>query len=493
MPLVSSFRVTPGSGAVSFSTSSTANATANFVTVTQSTASIVSSSSGNSNTTSLPGYLTEVTANSVSTALGIVNVLNFGFVFDNATDNANAVNNLNTYLTSNPNSLVYFPPASLPALTSSCIAMQSNTTLWAYPGSVTIKAKSGTTANPVLLQSVNNVNNYIYGLTFDGNLANNTGNANVITIYQSSQIVFEKCVFQNTCGIALIFSTTILKSGVINCRFYNCGSRWKYTGSSSDQHSAVAFSGTGTDNLNFVRESYFEDTGLDAISATGGIDFSAIDNRFLNVGCGVAGVIGAKLNNGVSNSGLTGGAGVYCSAIIGGIVKGNIVDGAGGNGIDIATSPSFNISDNNCVRNGGSGIGVAYASNITVDANVCKNNNQQKIYVSGASQAGLYLSGLSTPISNVTITGNICFDDQSSKTQTYGLQIQTGSTFSNIIVDYSNNFNNNLTSAYGESATSALPAASLIAAINNAVAYLPTTTPSSSGQLWISNGVLHVS
>lgn len=116
------------------------------------------------------------------------------------------------------------------------------------------------------------------------------------------------------------------------------------------------------------------------------------------------------------------------------------------NGIRIAASAStgmetLKITGNLCSRNAGSGIyftGTATAKDVTISDNVCKNNGTGSF---GAAETG----GISiqTAITRLRAIGNVCYDNQGSPTQTYGLILNSVAVTGAFIAD--NDFSNNAT------------------------------------------------
>lgn len=116
-------------------------------------------------------------------------------------------------------------------------------------------------------------------------------------------------------------------------------------------------------------------------------------------------------------------------------IAGNVVQSsgtAGSGAITVEGNGSKNgiiISDNQVVGNAKVGISVGFlASDISIRGNVVRNNTGVAIQVDRAT--------------STVITGNICYDDQTAKTQTYGLEIKNA-TSSCTITD--NHFSGNAT------------------------------------------------
>jgi len=105
------------------------------------------------------------------------------------------------------------------------------------------------------------------------------------------------------------------------------------------------------------------------------------------------------------------------------------ISGGSGSGIlvdtSIASDPPLRtliIKGNICKGNALQGISLS-ASETIIEGNICYNNNKD-CGAPPAIRAGiLILSGQSPVISNISISGNRCFDDQQTPTQNYGISV----------------------------------------------------------------------
>ena len=105
-------------------------------------------------------------------------------------------------------------------------------------------------------------------------------------------------------------------------------------------------------------------------------------------------------------------------------VSGNACSYNGGAGVNIQSSNYCIVSDNRCTFNDGRGIRIFESSFANYDGNRCMNNGQ----------AGAY-SGIELDDSTYNIVSdNICTDDQTPKTQTYGIEEKVTSDW-NLIND----------------------------------------------------------
>lgn len=256
----------------------------------------------------------------------------------------------------------------------------------------------------------------IDGLGFDGNASALTNFQNVVQIFNSQRIRFRRCTFQNTRGITLLLSTSIQNCLIADCRFLNCGITGGVGGANRKQ--AIAFVGAttgGTDSYgNQVLNNTFENTGLDCVSWA--------DQNYGQVSGNRMSVIGA--------------AAVYCWNSRHTVISNNIIRTGGGVagpyavGIDVPSSDNITVTGNICYECSADGIGIYTTSTrCVVSGNTCINNDQDNTVV---KRAGIVVCG-----SGHTITGNVCTDTQTVKTQDYGILIDTAAT--NIVIDESNN------------------------------------------------------
>lgn len=134
-----------------------------------------------------------------------------------------------------------------------------------------------------------------------------------------------------------------------------------------------------------------------------------------------------------------GGGGFECIGVTdtcpGATIHGNHAINGQDNGIS-ASAPESSVVGNYVVGAQLHGIQVNGA-NCTVVGNVSKNNNQ----AGGATRAGIHINN----VENTIVTGNRCWDDQSTQTQDYGLKI-TGEV---AYTETGNDFSGNKTSATG--------------------------------------------
>lgn len=312
-------------------------------------------------------------------------------------------------------SLAQFPPGYYPI--NGRLIAQNDNVLEAL-GKATLKPINGSTSNPVLIECANKSNVTFIGFSFDGNRPNLAGFNNFVTVFQSTNVVFDRCYWTNTRGIAVIFSGCF-ESGVRYSRFYDVGTLNRTTGNNSDRKQAIAFSSGG--GRNFADFNYFQDVGLDCISfASNGIGNRVIGNTI-------------RINEAGS---------IYVASETGIRVIGNSVTNGpvGGNGIDVINTKDITIVGNVCIGNGAAGILLAGSiTAATVAGNVCKNNFSGGISLHRGGITFDLLPG--QVITNVTLSNNECYDDQGTGlvTQRYAIGVyNTGGTFSNLKIDNNN-------------------------------------------------------
>ncbi len=152
---------------------------------------------------------------------------------------------------------------------------------------------------------------------------------------------------------------------------------------------------------------------------------------------GVAGTVSKNnivSNNTIEDSANNGILAIYCDNCV---ISGNSSYSNAWSGIAVDTSEAITVNGNSCYLNDQHGIALDDSSECTATGNTCRNNNQDAGSYYGI---GVYTSA-ATCTDNV-ISGNRCYDDQTPKTQTYGIG-EGGSTDYNIITG--NNCRGNLT------------------------------------------------
>lgn len=358
---------------------------------------------------------------------------------DGSSDDRAAINAALSAASTGNVKTVFFPPSATACMMASNVAVPAGVTLWAYPGTVTVKVKTGNVSSPLLFEIANVSNVAVSGLTLDGGGADFGSTNNVNTVFTASNIVFSHVTVQNTRGIGLVFSTSISKSGVRDSVFTNVGNHWKTTALTADRIQAVAFCcGTIANNFgNFITGTLFNDIGLDAISAASQHDFLASSNRCLmGNGQGTQIWINPQPN--------AFGSCIYIASSNQANMVNNVIDSAPGNGIDAAAIGERVIVGNFITGSGGDGIGVYNSGNAVIVGNLTKNNAQWP----AASVNGSAGIKLADALGRITMAGNISYDDQVVKTQQYGIHGRS-LTFTTMSIDASNLFTGNGTADFG--------------------------------------------
>lgn len=182
-----------------------------------------------------------------------------------------------------------------------------------------------------------------------------------------------------------------------------------------------------SNSSNFVRNSSFNSTGLDAISIAGQSDFDASGNY-----CYLAG--GQNSN---------GGACIYAAGDNDLKVTRNISIGALGNGIDLLSQYGALVEGNTAYKSSSRGIAVDTSTNVIIRGNDAADNQQ---YTAANGSGGINISGTSA---NITLSANSAYDDQATKTQPYGIGVTNGSTITNLFIGPDNLLAGNLSGEVG--------------------------------------------
>ncbi len=136
----------------------------------------------------------------------------------------------------------------------------------------------------------------------------------------------------------------------------------------------------------------------------------------------------------------------FNAPICGGAGSGIVIDTA------VVSGPAQRtviIRGNICKGNAFFGISVA-ASNTIVEGNICYNNNQDSSELATRKAGIIVLTGQAPLISNISIIGNRCFDDQSIPTQEYGVSIsQMPNQIADVLIS-NNDLRGNGVGAIGE-------------------------------------------
>jgi hypothetical protein len=206
----------------------------------------------------------------------------------------------------------------------------------------------------------------------------------------------------------------------------------------------------------FIENNYFDmpapssspNQGINLSISAGVVTNVTIRNNIL-IGTGIYSDGTKILIDGNNVSGWAFGSGITCGPGSGDsnyTITNNIC--TGGIGEDVNNTypsgiecwiPNSVIIGNQCNTNSGNGIQLGSTGTVCAD-NICYNNGQ----TNGSNGAGIVIestSGLSQ--SNAIVTGNICFDNQGSPTQIYGIvEVLVGGSLAENIISGNNAFGN---------------------------------------------------
>lgn len=434
------------------------------------------------------------------------NVFDLGFICDGVTDNGKtgATDRVNAV----PSGTVFFPPASLPCMTSIALSPASQVTLFAHPGTITIKAPNFSIANPLLFRAAAKSDINIDGLAFDGNVSSLTGTSIVAaTLTAPSAVIKVASTSGFVAGQPVIIGvhvytiqgvspgTLTLTKKVITAD----GTTGKPV-----QRATVALQVYDSSNIVFDKIKIQNTRGIGVMfsrSSKSGIRNSIINNvGNYNIGsssaliaishqgidfcCGTISdnVGNFAINNHVSNTGLDSiafadqkgilisqnhitstnsssasgqfAAGIWGHNNISPRVLDNVISGAMGSGMDIGGMIGGLISGNTCTFNGSAGIALTPGSLfVSVSNNVTNNNNQALHAGNGYASpytAGIVVAGVNNAAASafLAFAGNTSTDTQTTKTQAYGFQIARGFPYSAVWIDRSNNLAGNARGLY---------------------------------------------
>jgi len=377
----------------------------------------------------------------------VINVKDWGCRMDGVTDDYAALNAIATYASTRPGSVIFFPPSTTPMMLSQNTGAPSNTTWFAYPGSVVLKPTPGNVAACLLWSCANGSNVVVYGLTFDGGGPDFATASNVTVAYHMNGITFDNCIWQNTRGIALQGSGNNDMS-VRSCIFRNVGNHYKTTGFVNDRQQACVHSAGDDVTLGFrysVTDCLFTDIGLDCVQASHCHEVRIIGNTF---NCS-----GQYQHANTAFSAYSSAIFPQYSSDI--VIAGNVINWAPGQGIDAASNYDMTITGNTIRFSGGAGIGLfdgtGYPSgakgsgNILVTGNVIENSCQ---WTSATWIGGLTVDATNFSFDSIRVVNNIFSDTQTTHTQKYGVYVRSAaSTITNWWLGASNVMVNNTIAA----------------------------------------------
>ncbi len=381
----------------------------------------------------------------------LLNVTSYGAVGNGITDDTAAIQAAALAAAASGKQL-YFPAGTY--VVSQALRMPSNTTWLAVPGTATLITTNG---NP-LVTVVQAQNDTINGLGFAGSTTAANPSALVIG-YQAQGLRLINATVRDTSGIGVLLSD-VNDTTVVNADFSNIGN--SPAGLTQDAQ-GVAFTNdaAGFGSGNSVVGSTFFGMGLDAISATGQSGFQAVSNTVTN----------GPINPGWGQLPAAP-AGIYGNQDSDLVVADNSIQGASGNGIDIANSSTVAVYQNTVTGNGGAGIGVYSDRFATVSWNTALNNNVMGYY---QTPGGIVVGAMDA--SNIVIAHNVSGNQAAAATQMFGIQVldSQDATSGTLTIAQDNVLTGNLAAAiaspqgsYAWLADSDLPAMAYPAVVNDA-------------------------
>jgi parallel beta-helix repeat protein len=329
-------------------------------------------------------------------------------------------------------------------------------------GGTTLKQAAGTNLAGGVLSAAGS-NQSIRDLTIDGNKANVTGGAGIIATAAAGLSVLN-CRVVNTYGRSVDLNATT-DATVSNCEIVNPGhdnttegiralnaTRTRILGNrvNGPAGNGIAVGGSGTagsgSTIATIANNIVDSGGFIGIATGGSSGVTVTGNVISNCPNSNAIDTGNSQHVTVTGNRCTGSG--ICSdgssapgTALDQVYVGNTIDAGNGDGILLIFVDGFTVSGNISDRHHTSGIALQGCTNGQIVGNVCKN---------GQTAFGIQLSGTN---SHLTIAFNRCYDNQTTKTQAFG--IVTAATDSllriignDLVGNLSSGFINNATSVY---------------------------------------------
>jgi parallel beta-helix repeat protein len=248
-----------------------------------------------------------------------------------------------------------------------------------------------------------NSNIEICNLHLDGNYSNQS-NYNSTT---ESDWFFLNCIYLKGVNRVKIHNLIAEKSAGICIYTNNCkdieifGCSTKY----SNRHSGITCAYSSYYGFTKIYNNLCNYNNLDGIEAPSNSE--VYSNNCSNNGvCAYTGDLPA--------------AGIYLGANISNVkIYGNECNYNSGMGIEVNTGSNNNIFGNICKYNRQHGIILNETMRSQVNNNICVNNGQDTAGTYNGIWFGSFIAGSTARY--ITAIGNICYDDQATKTQSYGL------------------------------------------------------------------------
>jgi hypothetical protein len=327
---------------------------------------------------------------------------------------------------------------------ASTILIPSNTSLRGAGYATIIKMGNSLNTRGITNTDISggNTNIKICNLKLDGNKANQTSNidASGIKFTKVSHTIVESVWVDSTEGHGIWFSTLETSSyegnKESNCLVTNAGSA-----AGNTFGSAFAFS--SAENIELIN-CHAYDSAKAGFRTSGSVKLSnCVAKR-----CGNGGIV--PVSGDGNKITIVGGEFSDCT-------------GTSSDGIRMVGVNDITITGTICSGNDGSGILVVNGTkNVTITGVICKNNGKNASAPSTIEgRDGITILNSGTSVSDVTLQGNQCYDDQATATQDYGINLKN--TCTNIIVIGNNcGTNQTGTSSVTTSGTIIKPASSNI-------------------------------
>jgi parallel beta helix pectate lyase-like protein len=317
------------------------------------------------------------------------------------------------------------------------LAPASGVTLKGESPNATLIPSADNRSKPMLLHGRDVRHVAIVNITFEGG-GKDFANANpVIEFAKSDDVTLSGIAIQHSHGIGLVMEGGIRHGKVVNSTFNDLGNRWKTTHQRADRIQGVVFC-CGDNSQNEADDNSFEDIGLDALQFSNQSQFKILRNTF---------DLDNQQRKTLPSDDYP--AAIFLTYSSGGLIQENTIKGALGNGIDAPALQSSVIENNNIRNCGQAAIGifpgydkVTQSKLITIRGNVLMNNVQWGKM--STFRGGITIAGGAPE--QILVERNIATDDQSGKTQDYGLMISGGTQVRGLELK-NNDFDKNRVSA----------------------------------------------
>lgn len=331
--------------------------------------------------------------------------------------------------------IVYLPPGVY--MISSSLVIKSGTELLSLiPGAAILRASSGLALGAPILKNKTQggaVDAYydtgikVSGIVFDGNnISSRT--AEMVSFLKAQHVTFDSCTFQNATHIGMALAGCY-SVDVLNCRFTGLGrpkpstisapALWVDKHGDGSKNKYVNVSGCKFYNNNWSGAYFMPDGGN--ISRCEFVD-NGESSIFISS-------LGSKIR--------------ISDCLITGAVRSNI----SASGIECGAN-YVTISDTQIYQCQSNGVALTDSQNVTITNLIAMNNGQDGTAFPDASGVVIITTNAApNQPKNIKITNSIFSDDQTVKTQVYGLQVgNNGAAVENVEI-VNNNLKGNKTAA----------------------------------------------